>query len=458
MNHPTSVINRLYWSLYLATQLRGQRNYPYRPRAAIEQDRDRRARAIIAYAYRYVPYYRDTLKRLQLRPADFHGAADLQRLPIIERQQIQRDPEYFLSTAQPRERYLHLRTGGSSGAPCAVYHDLRGLLLNRLQQERMRAIVTRLLGRSQGYSQVSVVSAFSTGQEIQHFMRVRMLTPRPFNLPRHFLSLFDAPEINRQAINDRRPAVIHSYGSYLETLYAYLQSSGQPMHRPGVITYTSDGLSDTARRRIMQEFGIPVLSTYSAVEALGIGFECEQHRGLHLNIDMYPVRIVDPAGQPQPIGVSGDVVISNLVNRGTVLLNYRLGDLATCLPDACPCGRSLPLLSFPEGRTDDWILLPNGRQLHPQALRVLFTDEQSVWQYQVVQHGPDQFAVALIAAEDCDQAQLQERLIGEFRRTLGADSVVTISFVADLPRTARGKVRPIVTLRQSTPSVEQHAA
>jgi hypothetical protein len=82
MNPPTSVINRLYGSMYLATQLRGQRNYPYRTQALAEQDCERRAREIIAYAYRDVPYYRGTLMRLQLRPADFQGLAALQRLPI----------------------------------------------------------------------------------------------------------------------------------------------------------------------------------------------------------------------------------------------------------------------------------------------------------------------------------------------------------------------------------------
>ena len=82
MNHPTSVINRLYGSKYQATQLRGQRNCSYRPRAVIEQDRDRRVREIIAGAYRDVPYYRDTLKRVRLRPADFQDLAALQRLPI----------------------------------------------------------------------------------------------------------------------------------------------------------------------------------------------------------------------------------------------------------------------------------------------------------------------------------------------------------------------------------------
>lgn len=39
----------------------------------------------------------------------------------------------------------------------------------------------------------------------------------------------------------------------------------------------------------------------------------------------------------------GEMMISNPVNQGTVLLNYRLGDIATLSRQRCSCGRSLPL-------------------------------------------------------------------------------------------------------------------
>jgi phenylacetate-coenzyme A ligase PaaK-like adenylate-forming protein len=118
------------------------------------------------------------------------------------------------------------------------------------------------------------------------------------------------------------------------------------MNKLVATTYSSDSLSSSVRRLIAEKFGLPVLSTYEAVEAFKIGFECHQRVGIHLNIDLYPVRVVNAQGEPLPDGESGDVVVSNLVNRATVLLNYRLGDIATKLSVPCPCGRSLPLLSI----------------------------------------------------------------------------------------------------------------
>jgi phenylacetate-CoA ligase len=60
-------------------------------------------------------------------------------------------------------------------------------------------------------------------------------------------------------------------------------------------------------------------------------------------------------------------VVSNLVNRATVLLNYRLGDLASYVGGSCPCGLALPLHAPPIGRIDD--VIENGAVVHPMALR-----------------------------------------------------------------------------------------
>ncbi|MBI5563602.1 MAG: phenylacetate--CoA ligase family protein [Chloroflexi bacterium] len=440
---------RWWWSVFLAAQLRGQSAFPFKPLAVLERERDRRARAMVAYAYRYVPYYHDTLERLKLRPADFRGAADLAQLPVIEREQLQHTPDYFVSRQRPISHYLKLRTGGSTGAPRTVYWDTRGLFLARVVYERERALLAKLTDRPHGYRHVSIGSPLSSGLEIQHFMHAHSLTPGRLVIQRHHLSLFDSPEKNWALIQQLRPAVVQCYGSYLDLLCAYVQRQGEVRHRPRAIVYSSDGLSPATRRWIETDFGVPVFSSYQAIEALRLGFECDQHTGLHQYADVCPVRIVDAAGRDQPIGVSGDVIVSNLINHGTVLLNYRLGDIAAVQPGQCACGRTLPLLSLPQGRSDDWLQLSGGQLLHPQAIRIIFTGEMQVWQYQVVQQSLTHFKVAIVAAADIDQTALLARLTEKFTRTCGADLTLDFTFVDSVPRTAQGKVRPILSLMKS---------
>ena len=128
--------------------------------------------------------------------------------------------------------------------------------------------------------------------------------------------------------------------------------------------YGADRLSDADRLLIETEFGVPVLSTYQAVEALRIAFQCERRHVFHMSLDQVAVRVVDANGKALGPGSTGEIVISNLTNRATVLLNYKLGDVVTLGGSPCPCGRSLPTIERIEGRADDLIVLPGGQRAH----------------------------------------------------------------------------------------------
>lgn len=442
-----SLLSRLWGSAYLAYHMRGQARVPYRPIGAVERAQTRRVRRMVDHAYRTVPYYRETMDRLGLRPGDLRVAADLARLPLIEPGQVQRDPEYFVSTAQPLDRYLKLRSGGSTGAPRAVYHDAAALLQNAAHGERNRSILASHLDRSLGYRVTVFAPPFSSYLEVQRFCEEHTMVPARARIQRQYLSVMEPPERTLPLLNEFRPALVIGYGSYLDLLAAHLDATNAPFHRPRVVSYGGDPLSPAARHLFEQKFAIPVFGAYQAIEAFRISFECERHTGMHLNLDLYPVRIVDDAGRSCRPGEAGDVVISNLVNRATVLLNYRLGDVACLLPDACPCGRSLPLISFPLGRSDDLIELPSGRVVHPQAIRTLFTDEEQIWQYQVVQRTETHFRVAVVADQEVDQRTMSARIVEKFAARFGDEITVEVVF-EPIERTAGGKIRPVVSLRK----------
>ena len=63
-------------------------------------------RAAVRYAHAHVPYYRDAMRRSGLAPEDVAGASDLARLPVIEREQLQADPEYFVAQGVSRRGWV----------------------------------------------------------------------------------------------------------------------------------------------------------------------------------------------------------------------------------------------------------------------------------------------------------------------------------------------------------------
>jgi phenylacetate-CoA ligase len=240
--------------------------------------------------------------------------------------------------------------------------------------------------------------------------------------------------------------VISAYGSYLDALFTHVREQRPSFAAPRVIVYGADSISPSVRAWVRDSLGIETLSSYGAIEAPHIGFECERHRGYHLNVDLYPVRLLASDGSQAAPGTAGEVVVSNLVNRGTVLLNYRVGDIATILPEPCPCRRSLPLCSYLERTKLAWLDLGGSEHVHAQTLRQVLHQEPEIWRFQIVQQARSSLLLRLVPSPDCDRQASVERVVRRYGEQLGARLAVAVEFVEDLPRGPSGKVQPIVCL------------
>jgi phenylacetate-CoA ligase len=435
--------HRLAGSLHVAREVVATRGLADAALAAVRRAQERRLARTIAHAAATVPYYRDTLRALGLAPGDVRTAADLARLPIVERRHVQEDPERFLSSARPRSEYLELRTGGSSGAPLSVHHDPLSVLENTAHGERHRATLRRLTGRRR-FRTLLVGSPRGADAELRAFASRFALLPRSAAGAMVHFTMADRPEDVARAIARSRPDVVLGYGSYLERIAQILEEEYPRGSAPLVFAYGGDAMAPSARARIATRLGATVWSSYQAVECLKIAFECVRGAGLHVHADLCALRVVNRDGDEVAPGGTGEVVISNLVNRATVLLNYRLGDEVTLLDQACGCGSPPPLLSFPEGRVEDWFPLPSGERVYTQRLRALFTDEREVWRYQIVQERPSALRIALVAADGADRAVIASRIGAAVARVVGPGVAITVDYVNDLERTADGKVRVVV--------------
>jgi phenylacetate-CoA ligase len=145
--------------------------------------------------------------------------------------------------------------------------------------------------------------------------------PSQVELQRLVLSAAMPFEALLQRLNQFQPDVIRGYGSQLGSFLRWVDEQGKNFAKPKAVTYGADAMSMADRRLIEDSMGLPVVSTYQAVEALRIGFQCEARQGFHLSPDQVAVRVVDGEGRDVQEGGTGEIVISCLTNRATVLLN-----------------------------------------------------------------------------------------------------------------------------------------
>ena len=97
--------------------------------------------------------------------------------------------------------------------------------------------------------------------------------------------------------------------------------------RPRGIISTSMMLLANERRVIEEAFGCKVTDRYGCEEVGLIACECEQHEGLHLDIEHLYIEFLRPDGTAAAPGEEGAIVITDLLNRGMPFIRYRIEDI-----------------------------------------------------------------------------------------------------------------------------------
>ncbi len=437
---------KVRWNAFVLWHARHERSLPYWPLERIEQLQRRRLERIVRHAWHDVPYYRETMGRLGLRPEDIRTAEDLKLLPIVTKEDYAAAPERFRSERLCRGAGLEVESSGTSGRTNRFFHEPASLFLCLAQRGRQHEVMAHFLGKTTAFRDLLAVRRHGTSRQIRRFYEQNMWVPKAIDLKRAYLPITGVSLEDQVAfINGFRPDLIRGFGSLIGSLFRRIFERGLDVWLPKLVAYGADTMPPAERELIEKEFGVPVLSAYQSVEALHIGYECELRRGFHLFTDAVDVRVVDEEGRDLPPGETGEIVISPLTNRATVLLNYRLGDMGRLSAEACPCGRTLPVLEALVGRTDDTLVLPCGDEVHPLVAIEGLRDVPGIVQVQLRQEALSEFVIRAVARPGTERDRAAAELKAALRRTLGTVDHVAVEWYEEIPPDAGGKTKAVVS-------------
>lgn len=239
--------------------------------------------------------------------------------------------------------------------------------------------------------------------------------------------------------------MLHSHASTLVLLGRRLQERGSVV-RPGVILSTSENCSLEDAAFLTEVFRCPISNWYSSREVDNIAQVCKRG-SMHINVDQCVVEITDNDGNLLPPGTRGNITLTFFNNYVMPFIRYVNGDCGTIQPEPCPCRRSLPVLTF-EGRSVEFILLPDGRTIHSFTLMGLFQRRSTaVVKYQIVRDGPWAFRVRFVPAGNWNENE-KKQLLANFKSVLGQEAEINIEIVDTLFEAGQKSV-PFVNL--STP-------
>ncbi len=427
------------------------------PADRLRAEREARFRFLLRHAREHSAWHRERLAHLDLETV---GEDHLAQIPPMTKDdlmahfdEIVTEPRLTLdlveshlasltSDAYLLGRYHAVASGGSSGLRGVFVYgweswaDLylsiaRYLLRDRLLDAEHRGtpmIVGAVGAEAPSHATSAVFQTFSNPATAVHRF--------PVTLP---LAQIVA------GLNDLQPEYLFGYASVLHEL-AFEARAGRLRIRPRTILSGVEPLLPEIRRTLEATWRAPVINAWGASEAGGIAVQCVAGPGMHLSDDLLIVEAVDEGGMAVAPGTrSAKIYVTNLFNPVLPLIRYEITDEVTLLDESCPCGSQHRLVGDVQGRHDEGFTYAGRLRVHPHLFRSRLGRERNILEYQVRQT-PTGAAVSFCGRGEVDVRALQEDLEEMLHRQGIELPDVSLSLVAQIERTAIGKLKRFVPL------------
>jgi len=400
-----------------------------------------RLRKIIKYAYDCVPFYHKRIKNLGIGPDDIKTVNDLNKLPILKKEEIRKNVDEMISKDFNIDDLKMLSTSGSTGQPLFLYisrkeDDFR-------KAKHLRANIS--LGQKPRDRWVTITSPrhFGNATKLQRVLGV--YTPVP-------VSVFDDVVTQISNIERMKPDILDGYSSSLLLLAKEVKKRGVETIKPRFIIGGAELIDDSSRRFIEKVFNAPFYDQYASVELERTAWQCAAKMGYHMDVDTIVVQFVDKNGEEVSDGERGEITCTSLFNYSMPLIRYAVGDIGMPSDEKCSCGRTLPIMKVVEGRKDSLLLLPDGRILTPHTLTIainLFKFYDRIDKFRVIQKRIDYFELQVkMKDDDMDRDAFEPAMVEHLKKMLdvGASEIrFDVRFVEDIPLDETGKFMMVIS-------------
>jgi phenylacetate-CoA ligase len=395
-----------------------------------------RLSSLLEHAYRTTSFWRERFQAVGLMPQAIRSFDDFRSVPLLTKLDLRSRQTDLISDEYRGGRLYHKKTSGSTGISVAVVVD-------EYAQQFKRACVFRS-DEWAGWRLGQPVAALWGNPEYRQRGWRGLLRNTLLDRVTFLDTLkMDEATLERFAAHlcRRPPALLFGHAHSLYLLAQFLRARGQTGIRPRGILSTSMVLHDWERRAIEEVFSRPVTNRYGCEEVSIIACQCERHGGLHINADGVYVEVLRLDGTPAAYGESGQIIVTDLVNRAMPMLRYQVGDMGALADQPCPCGRGLPLLDRIEGRVADYVVTTRGELVSGISLTENFNNlVPGVAQMQIVQEEIDRFVFRIVKDANFGPQSLEviRSLVAE---RFGADVRYECEFVERIPQEPSGKYR-----------------
>lgn len=368
-------------------------------------------REIVAYCWRYIPFYRDHWRGAIDDPRAIQTIDDLQRLPILTKDHV-REHLSTLVTTDPRVKSTEARTGGSTGRP---------IIFRMTYRDEQLAWAHMYMGWSWAGYRIGdpflIVGGESVGIGLGDKRTLADKVMNRWVTSGSNLSL-ERTRALTQTPHFHKIRLIYGYPNSIKELCEYLEQLGtRPTALQGVIC-TAEVMLPEVRQRIQNVLKVKVLDQYGLNDGGLHACEGPEQDGLHLSFHRGILEILDDDNrQIRALKQTGRAVATLFSNQAMPFIRYETGDRVHWHSfDTAPSGVRWPRIGPVDGRTGDVLHFPSGRKVPMPGLTLVMRWIEGLSSYQFIQTDANQVRVRLergtgfAMTEDQVRQFLQEKI------------------------------------------------
>jgi phenylacetate-CoA ligase len=404
----------------------------YWDRETIEQYQLRNVQNILLHAGSNVPYYRDLFKSVRFDPKKFKSLKDLERIPLLDKESIRKNPEQFIADHRNTIHGYWKQTTGSTGTPLKLFLD-RDCHINKYAAT-LRAY--HWAGYSPGKRAFLLVEPGGLNKDF----RYRLTSNSIF---------FDTRAVNRENVRKFyrllkrfQPRYYVGYGRAFLLLYKYLHELKLDVPSPRSMVHYGENLMENDRVKLEAVYRTKVYDFYSHREDTVIAADPEPGKKYLMEDFFYP-EIIDDRNQPIEEG-TGELIGTGFYNYTMPLIRYKTTDILTVKKYTEANRHKFTQVEKIQGRMNDKITTPGGREFYFMGEPIF--NIPGIISAQFIQDKIDHISIKLLT-DDEFRMESTDQVKKNCKDYINEQMVFDVELVDKFEERGSGGKRPIIISR-----------
>lgn len=279
-------------------------------------------RVLFKYSKDNVPYYSQLFNKLNLKETDFRSLKDLNKIPILSKQDITENYDLFTPTNY-RGKYVTRTTGGSTGKPLKYRMSI---------EDYSRGVALLYRGFTQGGYNIGDKMAIIAGGSLVKADKTLIGSLQDYCLNFKKLSSYGISEEDLEnyyrCLRKWKPAFLRGYASSLYLFAKYVKENNLEPFGLKSIYSTAEMLTNKQRKFIEESLTAEVFNNYGLNDGGVTAFEDDSHDGFIVDTERSILQVVDSDGK-NVFEKSGKIIATSLYNYSMPFIRYDTGDIGT---------------------------------------------------------------------------------------------------------------------------------